>query len=100
MRIVITGTSMSLQLGNRRYSMRVIINPTKSFMSSVYGADDIIRMLPRIGIEGIEVRKFGDIYYVVVSIGKRISDSLIISTKEMEHLIVIDKQKAASQGAR
>lgn len=53
MRIVITGTSMSLQLGNRRYSMRVVINPAKSFMSSVYGADDIIRMLPRIEIDGI-----------------------------------------------
>lgn len=90
MRIVITGTSMSLQLGNRRYSMRVIINPTKSFMSSVYGADDIIRMLPRIGIDGIEVRKYGDLYYVVDSNGKRISDSLFFSTKEMEHLIVID----------
>lgn len=90
MRIVITGTSMSLQLGNRRYSMRVVINPAKSFMSSVYGADDIIRMLPRIEIDGIEVRKYGNIYYVVDSNGNRISDSLFFSTEEMEHLIVID----------
>lgn len=90
MRIVITGTSMSLQLGNRRYSMRVIINPAKSFMSSVYGADDIIRMLPRIEIDGIEVRKYGNIYYVVDSNGNRISDSLFFSTEEMEHLIIID----------
>lgn len=90
MRIVITGTSMSLQLGNRRYSMRVIINPTKSFMSSVYGADDIIRMLPRIEIDGIEVVKYGNIYYVVDSNGNRISDSLFFSTEEMKHLIIID----------
>ena len=90
MRIVITGTSMSLQLGNRRYIMRVVINPAKSFMSSVYGADDIIRMLPRIEIDGIEVRKYGNIYYVVDSNGNRISDSLFFSTEEMEHLIVID----------
>lgn len=90
MRIVITGTSMSLQLGNRRYSMRVIINPAKSFMSSVYGADDIIRMLPRIEIDGIEVRKYGNIYYVVDSNGNRISDSLFFSTEEMKHLIIID----------
>lgn len=90
MRIVITGTSMSLQLGNRRYSMRVVINPAKSFMSSVYGADDIIRMLPRIEIDGIEVRKYGNIYYVVDSNGNRISDSLFFSTEEMKHLIVID----------
>ena len=90
MRIVITGTSMSLQLGNRRYSMRVVINPAKSFMSSVYGADDIIRMLPRIEIDGIEVRKYGNIYYVVDSNGNRISDSLFFSTEEMDHLIVID----------
>ncbi|MGI5703889.1 hypothetical protein ACRYKS_19925 [Escherichia coli] len=74
---------MSLQLGNRRYSMRVIINPTKSFMSSVYGADDIIRMLPRIEIDGIEVVKYGNIYYVVDSNGNRISDSLFFSTEEM-----------------
>lgn len=90
MRIVITGTSMSLQLGNRRYSMRVVINPAKSFMSSVYGADDIIRMLPRIEIDGIEVRKYGNIYYVVDSNGNRISDSLFFSTEEMKHLIIID----------
>lgn len=90
MRIVITGSSMSLQLGNRRYSMRVIINPTKSFMSSVYGADDIIRMLPRIEIDGIEVVKYGNIYYVVDSNGNRISDSLFFSTEEMKHLIIID----------
>ena len=90
MRIVITGTSMSLRLEIRRYSMRVIINPAKSFMSSVYGADDIIRMLPRIEIDGIEVRKYGNIYYVVDSNDNRISDSLFFSTEEMKHLIIID----------
>lgn len=90
MKIAITGSSMRLQLGNRRYIMRVIINPAKSFMSSVYGADDIIRMLPRIEIDGIEVRKYGDLYYVVDSNGKRICDSLFFSTEEMEHLIIID----------
>lgn len=86
----IDGSYMSLHLGNRRYIMRVVINPAKSFMSSVYGADDIIRMLPRIEIDGIEVRKYGNIYYVVDSNGNRISDSLFFSTEEMEHLIVID----------
>lgn len=86
----IDGSYMSLHLGNRRYIMRVVINPAKSFMSSVYGADDIIRMLPRIEIDGIEVRKYGNIYYVVDSNGNRISDSLFFSTEEMKHLIVID----------
>ncbi|QAY00323.1 hypothetical protein Ecwhy1_42 [Escherichia phage Ecwhy_1] len=86
----IDGSYMSLHLGNRRYIMRVVINPAKSFMSSVYGADDIIRMLPRIEIDGIEVRKYGNIYYVVNSNGNRISDSLFFSTEEMKHLIIID----------
>lgn len=86
----IDGSYMSLYLGNRRYIMRVVINPAKSFMSSVYGADDIIRMLPRIEIDGIEVRKYGNIYYVVDSNGNRISDSLFFSTEEMKHLIIID----------
>ncbi len=86
----IDGSYMSLHLGNRRYIMRVVINPAKSFMSSVYGADDIIRMLPRIEIDGIEVRKYGNIYYVVDSNGNRNSDSLFFSTEEMKHLIIID----------
>lgn len=90
MRMEIDGSYMSLHLGNRRYIMRVVINPAKSFMSSVYGADDIIRMLPRIEIDGIEVRKYGDLYYVVDSNGKKICDSLFFSTEEMEHLIIID----------
>ncbi|AXC39093.1 UNVERIFIED_ORG: hypothetical protein [Escherichia phage CMSTMSU] len=47
-------------------------------------------MLPRIEIDGIEVVKYGNIYYVVDSNGNRISDSLFFSTEEMKHLIIID----------
>lgn len=70
--------------------MKVIINPAGNFFGEVFGADSIVQNFPRIEIDGIEVRQYGNLYYMIDDKGFTVHDSAFFTESEMKHLIVLD----------
>lgn len=55
----------------------------KRFVSIVFGADDFIKNFPEIMTTGVDVKKIGDYYYVMVD-GKPVHDSAFFSQEELD----------------
>lgn len=75
--------------------MKVVVDPTKNFDSSVYGADDLLKNFPdlRAGGKGVYVEQDEDdpdIYNIVDENGNIIDDCCFFSTDELFYLIVTD----------
>lgn len=56
--------------------------------STVFGADDFIRHWPELLSTGIEVRKCGDLYYIIED-GKVLHDSAFFTERELNDCLTI-----------
>lgn len=75
--------------------MKAVVDPTKQFESTVFGADDMLRIFPelRAGGAGVEIEQDDDdpdLYYIIGENGIHVNDCAFFSTEEMAHLIVTD----------
>jgi len=70
-------------------TLRVKIKSKDAFLNGVFGAEDILRYFPELEIDGVDVMKQNDFYYIVKN-GRMAGDCLFFSVKEMkEHLYVV-----------
>lgn len=65
--------------------MKVKIKDLSGFRSAVFGGDDFIRHFPELQSTGVEVKKHGSNYYVMID-NKIAHDSCFFSLTEMKYL--------------
>lgn len=75
--------------------MKAVVDPSKNFESSVYGADDLLRIFPdlRPGGKGVYIEQDeedANIHYIVDENGNIIDDCCFFSTEELFFLIITD----------
>lgn len=68
--------------------MKVRVSDVNRFISSVFGADDIIKYFPAILTTGVEIQKIDEFYYICEN-GKPAHDTAFFSDEEMDSLIQI-----------
>lgn len=66
--------------------MKVIIDTEQNFMGAVFGADCFVEYFPEIRSTGIEIKQFGNRWYVMNTDGKRVHDTCFFTEEEMVHL--------------
>lgn len=76
--------------------LRAVVDPSKSFESSVFGASDLLRFFPelRAGGTGVLIERDGDddFYYIIdEERGIQVNDSAFFNIEELGHLILTDE---------
>lgn len=77
--------------------LKAVVDPLMSFESSVFGAEDILRLFPEIRVGGSGVlleqdEEDSDLYYIIdAERGIQVNDCAFFSTDEMQHLILTDE---------
>ncbi|UYE98861.1 hypothetical protein XbC2_441 [Xanthomonas phage XbC2] len=61
------------------------IKDLNGFMSTVFGADDLLEYFPELNTTGVELIEEDGFYYIAKN-GKPVSDSCFFSEEEMEYL--------------
>ena len=81
--------------------LKAVVDPNKSFESSVFGAEDLLRIFPELKVGGVPIEQdkdYPDLYYIVDEVrGIHVNDGAFFTTEEMAHLIVTDENGTVVQ---
>lgn len=68
--------------------MKYRINDLIGFISSVFGADDLLKYYPEL-MYGIELKQFGECFYVIKN-GKIVNDTSFFTEEEMQFMEIVE----------